>query len=199
MSYFFTADPHLGHANIMKYCRRPFNSVKEMDQTIVDNWNSTIGWDDTVYLLGDISMRNPERWLAVLQGKKILIQGNHDRLTPTARQLLESVHQLLDIRLENQHITLCHYPMLVWNRSFHGSWHLYGHSHGNTSESETRRSFDVGMDVWGFKPVPWEVIQMKMADKADQWDTSEEAQDKQRQKIVGLQIQNKQYLERYYT
>jgi len=49
----------------------------------------------------------------------------------------------------NIHIALCHYPMISWNRSVHGSWHLYGHVHGRTKHSGL--AMDVGIDNQDFE------------------------------------------------
>ena len=70
---FFTADLHLGHKNIIKYCNRPFSSLKDMDETIINNWNSVVGKNDTVYALGDLvfGFHKYEKYLNQLNGKII--------------------------------------------------------------------------------------------------------------------------------
>ena len=55
---YFTADHHFGHANIIRHCARPFQSVGEMDRALLDNWNARIKPQDTVYILGDLFFRN---------------------------------------------------------------------------------------------------------------------------------------------
>ena len=77
MATFFIADTHFSDDSIRRYENRPFESVKEMDEKIIENWNLTIGDDDTVFLVGDIG---DESKLKRLKGKIILIRGNHDRL-----------------------------------------------------------------------------------------------------------------------
>jgi calcineurin-like phosphoesterase family protein len=177
MNTFFTADLHLGHANIIKYCNRPFRSVEEMDSTIINNWNSVVTPDDYVYILGDLSFNDHLNYLHRLNGKKALIIGNHDKLSIGARQTYTFITPLTDIRHEGQRITLCHYPMLAWNGSFHGSWHLYGHVHGNSIEQEYKYSCDVGTDIWNYFPVSFETIKKKMATKVQEFDfNSQEAQ-----------------------
>jgi calcineurin-like phosphoesterase family protein len=55
MAIFFTGCTHFGHANIIKLAQRPFASIEEMNEVLVERWNSTVGSDDTVYHLGDFS------------------------------------------------------------------------------------------------------------------------------------------------
>lgn len=70
---FFTSDLHLGHENCIRLCNRPFSSIEEMDETLIENWNRKITGKDTVYILGDLIYRNqkpPEEYLRRLRGKK---------------------------------------------------------------------------------------------------------------------------------
>ena len=79
---FFTADPHFGHENIIRHCKRPFASVDEMDAALIRNWNATVGPRDEVYILGDFTMRpaaQAHEYLAALNGRKYFIRGNHDK------------------------------------------------------------------------------------------------------------------------
>ena len=77
---YFTSDLHLGHANIIALCHRPFSTVEEMDAALIANWNRRVTDRDTVYILGDLCFRatDPVRYLTQLKGKKHLILGNHD-------------------------------------------------------------------------------------------------------------------------
>lgn len=76
----FTSDPHIYHTNVIKYCNRPYSSVEEMNEALVNNWNSIVMPEDTVYCLGDFSMaaRPVETFSPRLMGKKYLVPGNHD-------------------------------------------------------------------------------------------------------------------------
>lgn len=71
----FIADTHFGDGRILKYENRPFQDVNEMNQCIVDNWNSLVKEEDLIYLIGDIGN---EAYISSLNGKKYLIKGNHD-------------------------------------------------------------------------------------------------------------------------
>ena len=160
MKTFVTSDLHLEHDNIIRYCQRPFSSVDEMNKTLVDNWNSTVSEKDRVIVVGDFAWKNPQYWLNRLNGTKILIKGNHDHKQNT--QGWEFVKDLWETKIEGQRVVFCHYQMSEWNASYHGSWHLYGHSHGNATEHEHKLSFDVGVDLWDFRPIEWSQIARKM-------------------------------------
>lgn len=78
----FSADLHLGHANIIKYCDRPFSSVEEMNTEIIARWNEKVSPHDTAWLLGDVALGAIDETLpllARLNGRKYLVAGNHDR------------------------------------------------------------------------------------------------------------------------
>jgi len=82
MTIFFTSDTHLGHANIIKYCDRPFRDTDHMDEVIIQRWNETVSPEDTVFHLGDIALGPIDKSLpkvARLNGYKIAVLGNHDR------------------------------------------------------------------------------------------------------------------------
>ena len=79
---FYTSDLHLGHANIIRHCNRPFASVEDMDEALIGNWNAKVTDGDTVHILGDLMFRNScpsEEYLSRLKGKKHLVVGNHDK------------------------------------------------------------------------------------------------------------------------
>ena len=83
MTTYFTSDTHFGHKNIIKYSNRPFVDFFQMDWTIVDNWNKTVGPTDVVYHLGDTALGDSSRWDEIfksLNGYKVLVVGNHDRI-----------------------------------------------------------------------------------------------------------------------
>jgi calcineurin-like phosphoesterase family protein len=85
MNVFLTSDLHLGHINIVDLCNRPFADVDEMNAAIVSRWNATVAEDDVVWVLGDVAMGNfteSMELVRTLQGRKILIPGNHDRISP---------------------------------------------------------------------------------------------------------------------
>lgn len=152
MSAWFTSDTHFGHKNIIKYSNRPFNSVDEMDEAMIANWNARVKPNDDVYHNGDFAFhKNPDRYLCRLNGRKHLIIGNHDSDVCINSTYWESTQPYLELVVNNTKLVLCHYAMRVWNRSHHGALMLYGHSHG--SLPGTNQSLDIGVDCWDYKPV----------------------------------------------
>ena len=77
---YYIADTHFGHDNIRRLSNRPFETIEEMDNTIIDNWNSRVNDNDDIYILGDFSYKSedPILFLKQLIGRKHLIVGNHD-------------------------------------------------------------------------------------------------------------------------
>ena len=171
---YYTADLHLGHKNIIKLVGRPFLTVEEMDAALIENWNAVVGKDDTVYVLGDFSFRSAgsvKPVLKALNGTKHLIVGNHDKSwmkNVRAEEYFASVSALLEIDDGDTHITLCHYPMLSWNKVAHGAIHIHGHIHNNTEGVsfgilENMSAYNAGIDVNGFKPVTLEQLKTNKA------------------------------------
>lgn len=153
---FFTADLHFGHANIIKYCNRPFECAHDMNMALIDNWNNVVQDSDSVYVLGDFSFRKPAFFAEQLKGKKYLVLGNHDRRkeakSAVEQGFFEWAEDYFELKTPNNPlIVLSHYAKRVWNRSHYGSIHLYGHSHGTLPPY--KNSFDVGVDCWNFTPI----------------------------------------------
>ena len=76
----FTSDTHFYHNVIIEYCKRPFETIEEHNQKLIDNWNAVVGLDDTVFHLGDFCLGGAPKWREIreqLNGHIILIVGNH--------------------------------------------------------------------------------------------------------------------------
>ena len=144
----------------------PFSSVQEMDETIIANWNNKVGNKDLTYLLGDFCFLNKREDILKLRnrlkGNIVLVEGNHDgNIGNPGNFGFSSKHQLLEVKIEGQYITLCHYALRVWPKSHYSSWHLYGHSH-NCLPGQGK-SIDVGVDANNFTPLSFEEIKTIMA------------------------------------
>jgi calcineurin-like phosphoesterase family protein len=161
MKYFFTADEHYGHKNIIKYCDRPFTGVDEMNEEIIKRHNEVVGDDDLVYHLGDFTLSDDaEKYTRRLKGKHIFIRGSHDYWMD------DTYHEILTIKPEAEpYVVLCHYAMKVWDKSHYNSWQLFGHSHGKLKG--VGKQMDVGVDTHNFYPYSFEEIREIMKKKED--------------------------------
>lgn len=149
---FFTGDTHFFHHNIIKFSNRPYQSVWEMNEALIDNWNERVALNDTIYHLGDVTWKNPEEVLPRLNGKIILIKGNHDhKIEKLKKNGIREVHDYLELKIGFRFFVLFHYPIERWNRGHYGAIHLHGHSHG-MCDAKTGR-LDVGVDCTDYKPI----------------------------------------------
>lgn len=144
--YFFTADEHYGHKNVIKYEDRPFKNIEEMDKILIENNNEIVTDNDVVVHAGDFSFYNKEKTyrdiITKLKGNHIFLEGNHDRWLKSK--------QLWQKRIGEYYIVVCHYAMRTWPRSHYGSIQLYGHSHGHLPPEG--KQMDIGVDTNNFYP-----------------------------------------------
>ncbi len=176
----FTADTHFAHANIIRYCHRPFASVQEIDALLVERWNSTVAPGDTIYHLGDFTLKGIDVFAACAQklnGRISILPGSHDHrwlsefrpdtIASLSNYPVEVLRPLVSLEFPElgtgryaQVIVLCHYAMRLWDRSHYGAWHLYGHSHGTLPAYGL--SLDVGVDCHGYRPLSLEALALKL-------------------------------------
>ena len=162
MTTWFTSDPHFNHRNIIHLCGRPFDSVEEMNEALVANFNSVVRPGDDLYILGDVAYKgSADELLPRLNGKLHLIVGNHDK-DYSATGFFEDIAQIRDISLgikgRNYRFALCHYPLAEWNGFYRGAVHLHGHQHNKSDYNLAQKEagllrYDVGVDANGFFPV----------------------------------------------
>lgn len=146
---FVVSDMHFDHANIIKLANRPFSNVEEMNDKIIENWNSVVGSKDIVYILGDITMGKSVatvfEFLARLNGNKTIVKGNHDKNTISDISYIER-------KINNVNFVMFHYPIEDWNGKYKGSIHLHGHSHSNV-KSNMKNRYNVCLEANDYKPV----------------------------------------------
>ncbi len=169
MKYWFTADLHMGHKNIIKYCGRPFKSLDHMNKTLIRKWNSRVREGDIVFNVGDFCFKNSSGkrgegikvsasyWEKRLNGKIVHIQGNHDKNNST-----KTIIQRLVIGYGGKRINLVHRPDFADGNY---SINFTGHVHQKWQIKRRRRigegftdCINVGTDVWNFMPVTFEEI-----------------------------------------
>jgi calcineurin-like phosphoesterase family protein len=153
---FLISDLHLNHENIIRYCKRPFRSKNEMNEALVNNWNSTVRTSDLIFFLGDLAFgtnsRSIDYWLDKLKGKKVFIRGNHD--TQPFTKALEAPNHYF-IRYKEQSFMLTHNPIRpqYWN-----GWVIHGEKHNNNLEkypfiNKEEKTINVSVEVINYKPI----------------------------------------------
>lgn len=168
MKYWFTADHHFFHRNIIKFCNRPFSGLEEMHDVMIERWNSVVGKNDIVYHIGDFSLGKYDETLRTifkLNGTVYFLRGSHDKwLNDYEVDYQDRVWGYMDvIDILGKTFTLCHYAMRTWPHSHYGAYHLYGHSHGNLPSFGY--SMDVGVDTNNFYPYSFDDIVERFSKK----------------------------------
>lgn len=170
---YFSSDFHFGHDREFIYKDRGFASISEHDETIIDNINKVVKPRDIIYFMGDFAWDKPNDYF-----KKIncnhwnIINGNHDKELKTQltkSNILSFNYGFIDIKLNHQKITLCHYPMISWNSSHWNSWNLYGHLHSRAIPL-AGKNINVSLDCWNNFPVSFDEIKEKMETMPNNWD-----------------------------
>lgn len=156
----FVSDTHFNHKKIIELCQRPFDSIDEMNQAIIDNWNSVVGKHDDVYHLGDFAFHHKDDTMKMdeifyaLNGIKYLIVGNHDEQNSKVLRLpWKSVQHYAHVRYGEARFVMSHFPFERWWHMEKKQYtiHVHGHCHGSAPEKAHR--FDAGSDPQEFFPV----------------------------------------------
>ena len=181
---FFTSDLHLGHENAIAFTNRPFASLEEMNQKLIENINDTVQRDDELWILGDFAYKIDKESVRELRGRISckhvhLVYGNHDK-DYSQDHIFQSVQHYKELKTEYGRIILFHYPILEWNAAHYGSIHLHGHIHSTGAYNAENlrkmysdrfpdghkprndllnlRIYDVGVDANQYRPISLEEI-----------------------------------------
>lgn len=175
---FCYSDPHYGHTNIIKYCDRPFSDVDHMKWEMIARYNAMVRTDQTVLWFGDCAMGGIDlsKVLDKLNGKKLLIRGNHDK--STERMLGAGFESVYDGPLYHTiggfDFVLSHYPPKTYQDPHDSRYQdrkpmlkdkeicIHGHTHETIQVDVARRRIHVGVDAWNYAPVPMEEV-LKLA------------------------------------
>ena len=141
MKWFFTADHHFGHGNIIEYCKRPFKSLAHMDMELIRRWNSVVQEGDKVLYLGDFTFGDPERFTKQLNGDIIFIKGSHDGNIKTVLRSCVIHYGGIDFWCQHEPIAKFKY-------------NLCGHVHEKWKIKKAQHIIlNVGVDQWDFYPI----------------------------------------------
>lgn len=157
---FFIADTHFGHKNIIKYENRPFDTLEEMDNSMLKNWNNVVSSQDIVFILGDFSFYNKSKTQDIvnsLNGKKSLIIGNHDRET-ISYYLSLGFRNVYDYPIiYNEFWILSHEPLYINNNMPYAN--IFGHVHANKEYTNfSNQSFCVSVERINYTPITFDKI-----------------------------------------
>lgn len=167
---FFTSDTHYHHTNILQYCNRPFENIQEMNEQLIENWNSVVGQDDLVYHLGDVAMGGKKKAgetasiLNRLNGTIRLIKGNHETYVlddSACRSRFAWVRDYYELHYQGKMIVLQHFPLFTWNMAGKTdkqdrpmAFMLHGHCHSSIDKiNATTTRMDVGVDSNNYTPI----------------------------------------------
>lgn len=160
----FTSDSHWNHNKIIQYCNRPFLSVEQMNEEMIDRWNSVVSKEDKVYHLGDFAFGTPaqqEEIINRLNGKIYLIMGNHDSRKPQYYRDLGFIEVYDHPIIFKEFLVLTHEPLpFCFGQAM---YQLYGHVHDSPMfETWGKNSACVCVERHGYYPVNLETIQQKI-------------------------------------
>lgn len=162
---FVTSDLHFNHGNVIGFCKRPYDTVEQMNEDLIEKWNNVVTAEDTVYVLGDFFMgmlTEVEGILKRLNGKIILIRGNHD--TKNRLELLERngviIKDIDYVSYKGLFFIMCHFPVynpdfvkMIRDSNTEGIL-LYGHIHEKASTGYTGEgTYHVGVDTNNYTPI----------------------------------------------
>ena len=162
---YFIADTHFGHSAIIRYENRPFSNISEQEEVLVKNWNEIVTDEDTVYVIGDFglseSKEETSRVCHALNGRKILVMGNHDTNEPQwYRECGFSEASPWPILIEGFWI-LSHEPLYINENMPYAN--IYGHVHANpTYKDASRQSVCVCVERTDYRPISFEEVRKKV-------------------------------------
>ena len=186
---YFTADWHIGHANVLSFDRRPFKDLDHMNESLIKRFNATVREEDVCYFLGDMGWSGLKSVMDKLNGTKILILGNHDKKQQSMMNSgFDAAMHSASMYIQGELVTITHCPLRGikredttgmrgcdgtenWHREVNhtqfsiedqGQFHLHGHIHspnGGKSEKILGRQMDVGVVAWGYIPVSISTIE----------------------------------------
>ena len=163
---FLISDTHFGHANIIKYCNRPFSSTQEMDETLIENWNKVVKPQDKIYHLGDVYFGKgckPEAILRRLNGTKVLIVGNHDHIgDPILTKYFSRIYMWR--QLKEHGLLLSHVPLhpsalfVPIEKGIHLK-NIHGHIHDQDSPKDKTVTYvNISVEKTDYKPISIEDV-----------------------------------------
>ena len=163
---FVVSDLHFDHENIIRFCNRPFGSMREMNRAMVYNWNRRVGDGDRVYYMGDLTYgrgrRSIDFWLSKLNGEIRFIRGNHDTDNITCAEV---IRDRFPIRYRCHDFLLMHGPYRPPN---YDGWIIHGDKHNNPEYPHINRrdkTVNVCAELTRYAPMNLDEIVSRIEDR----------------------------------
>lgn len=186
MSWYFTSDLHLSHASILKGFRGEiFKTMEEHNETIIGNLLSLPKGSNLV-IAGDLfwkfSSKQVEEFFTKFKKSGIsifIVYGNHDKMSWFKYSIIRTQGHMKDLSVSDQSITVCHYPLVVFNKSHYNAWNLHGHIHKNDATwnkmilNDPRfsgKKLNINIELHDFKPWSFDEIHEYMSTRENNWD-----------------------------
>lgn len=163
---YFISDLHLNHNKIFVWGRRGFNSVEEMNETLIERFNARVTNDDEVWILGDVALGDINESIPLLQrlnGKIHIVIGNHDTDTRVAayQELGWDCHCAMRLKYKKKSFFLSHYPAVTYSpedEHHRNIWEVILNLHGHTHSTsrfwhENPYMYHVGVEANGGYPI----------------------------------------------
>jgi calcineurin-like phosphoesterase family protein len=166
MKQFVISDLHLGDLGIINFENRPFSSLEGYENTLINNWNSVVSNEDEVFILGDTSQYSQDKTKDIinqLNGRKILVLGNHDRDRDCLWWIGSGFNSVSEfpIILPDKHIVMSHEPPTYYNNKSH-YFYIYGHVHTcEMYQDITSHSACVCVERIDYKPIEIDILIQK--------------------------------------
>lgn len=164
---FVISDTHFGDGNIIKYENRPFETIEEMDNKLIENWNNAVSDKDTIFHLGDFSAYTDKIKIKEifdkLNGRKILVMGNHDNILSVKEWLKIGFDEVYSYPLiYNEFIVMQHQPPQYINDKT-PFFYIYGHVHATEIyPTISKQSACVCVERWDYSPIDFEEIKNRV-------------------------------------
>jgi calcineurin-like phosphoesterase family protein len=171
---FFTGCTHFSHANIIRFCSRPFVDAIEMDRVLIEKWNTVVSDEDTVFHLGDFSFamfNKAQEVFNKLNGKKYMVKGNHDSSPKIMKMIgFKECYPNLQIDIGGTKVNLNHHPYREYVNKYDlkfqpqmpvndGNWLLHCHIHNGLESWKIRdKQINCTVEYWDYSPIPEEAI-----------------------------------------
>ncbi len=184
---YFTSDQHFFHESVLTWDKRSFSSIEDMNTALIDNIHKKVPKNGILVIAGDVMMmRKGQKYkdrlyeIFTLIDRQILhVKGNHDDVDISHPNLIAQC-ELLNLSVKDeeavngrQHITVCHFAMLSWEKKIYGSYLAHGDAHGGLLDRDTgymdyyKQNYakDIGVMNTNYEPISYAEFVKEMREK----------------------------------